>query len=228
MKSWKFVSLLSFASLLMASPQANAALISLDFDGLPAMVYVSGTPIPSSARLSDTYVSTYGVSFTSGSAYAAVVNLGAGHATSGTNGLGGSTQSGTLTYDRSNPIVATFYDPTNPTTKGVTDFVSLRVDLGGDSRSITLNAYGIAGNLLASSTAVDTGGATLDVTAPGIHSVQFLGTTDIGGAAVDDFKFHAVSSVPEPQTSILFGVGIMSIFLNQFRRAKRGRRNTAA
>jgi hypothetical protein len=73
-------------TLLFATPLASASTIVLNFDDLSAMGFGAGTPIPVSAQLSTLYRNTFGVSFTSGSPYVAVVNLGFGHATSGTPG----------------------------------------------------------------------------------------------------------------------------------------------
>jgi hypothetical protein len=48
-----------------------------------------------------------------------------------------------LTYDRMNPITASFFDPNNPSLPAVTNFVSLRGDLIGTGQSITLNAFDV-------------------------------------------------------------------------------------
>jgi hypothetical protein len=179
--------------------QARAELIVIDFEGLSAMTFISGNPIPPSARLSDAFLFTHGVKFSSGSPYVAVVDLGVGHATSGTNGIGGSTPTGVLTYDRQFPIVVSFFDPSDPSMPAVTDFVSVRGDLQGSGQSITLNAFDVDGNLIASFTTTDDGGATLSVSAPGIHSVQFLGTQDVvGGVALDDLTFNRVTPAGPP------------------------------
>jgi hypothetical protein len=177
--------------------------IVLDFEGLTAMPPQSGRPIPPQARLSDAFLATHGVRFSSGSPYVAVVDLGPGHATSGVNGIGGSTATGILTYDRMNPIVASFFDPNNPSSRAVTNFVSVRGDLIGTGQSITLKAFDVNGRLIASATGDDTGGATLAVTSPGIHSVQFLGTQDFGGVALDDFTFNPVTPFPD----LVHGIG---------------------
>jgi hypothetical protein len=182
-----------FCSLGAARIQAEP--IVLDFEGLTAMPHTSiQTPIPLQARLSDAFLPIHGVKFSSGSPYVAVVDLGLGHATSGVNGIGGSTPTGLLTYDRMYPIVASFFDPNNPSMPAVTDFVSVRGDLAGDGQSITLNAFDVNGSLIASFTVPDSGGATLSISAPGIHAVQFLGTQDLGGVALDDFTFNPVTS----------------------------------
>jgi len=174
--------------------QARAQLVVIDFDGLSAMPFFDiQNPIPANARLSDAFLLTHGVRFSSGSPYVAVVDLGVGHATSGTNGIGGSTPTGALTYDHHFPIVVSFFDPSDPTQLAVTDFVSVRGDLHGAGQSITLDTFDVNGNLIASFTTTDVGGATLSISAPGIHSVQFLGTQDQGGVALDDLTFNSVT-----------------------------------
>ena len=94
------------------------------------------------------------------------------------NGIGGSTPHGILTYDREWPVVFTFVDPQNPTMPAVTNFVSVRGDLVGDSgMEVILNAYDVNGVLVDSDQAFDSGGETLTVTGSGIHRVEFLGST---------------------------------------------------
>src|SRR5262245_3692883 len=142
------------------------------------------------------------------------VSLGSVFTTSGINGIGGSTPKGILTYDRSFPIVATFFDPGAPGTPAITDFVSLRIDQLGDSGlSVTLEAFDLDGVLVDSFSIDDISGSTLEVSAPGIHSVRFLGTNDIGGAGVDDFTFSAVVPVPEPTSATLLALGLALLAL---------------
>ncbi|HEU0009438.1 MAG TPA: PEP-CTERM sorting domain-containing protein [Verrucomicrobiae bacterium] len=185
--------------------EAGAA--TIDFESLAGMDNAI-VPVPAASQLSDQFLSTLGVSFSSGSPYVAVVNLGLFHATSGINAIGGSTPGGLLTYDGAFPIVATFFDPNHPATAATTDFVSLRIDLVPTSgQNVTLNAFDLNGQLITSFVTPDASGATLQVSAPGIHSVQFIGTMDISGAAVDDFTFNPVVPVPEPSTIFLLLVG---------------------
>lgn len=198
------------------APRGGAAApIVLDFEGVGAMNYLPyGVPIPSAARLASQFLSTVGVQFRSGSPYVAVVALGVGHATSGVNGLAGSTATGLLTYDGSAPLVASFFDPTAPLIAATTDFVSVRLDLQGTSGlSVTLRAFDVHGALLAAVTSPDVGGATLHVAMPGIHSVQYVGTVSFNGAAIDDFAFNpvtpVVTAVPEPSTCLLIGTGVV-------------------
>src|SRR5215510_4339052 len=144
--------------------QARAQLRVIDFEGLVAMPFLDiNHPIPLSARLSDAFLLTHGVKFSSGSPYVAVVDLGVGHATSGRNGIGASTPTGALTYDRNFPIVVSFFAPGDPSRPAVTNFVSMHVDLQGEGQSITLNAFGVDGNLISSFTTKNVRGATLTI-----------------------------------------------------------------
>jgi len=179
---------------MFVADQASAQLMHIDFEGFSAMPFLDiQHPIPPNARLSDAFLFTHGVRFSSGSPFVAVVDLGVGHATSGTNGIGGSTPEGLLTYDKNFPIVMSFFDPNDPSRPAVTDFVSVRGDEHGEGQSITLKAFDVDGNLIAFFTTTNVGGETLSVSAPGIHSVQFLGTEDHHGVALDDLTFNSVT-----------------------------------
>jgi hypothetical protein len=209
------------AALLATAQLASASTITLDFDSLPSMDYNAGASIPDAAQLSTQYLTTYGVSFTSGSSYVAVVNLGVGHATSGTNGVGGSTPDGILTYAQQYPITATFFDPSNPSVAATTNFVSLRGDLrGSPSQLVTLNAYDVNNQLIATFTTADVGGETLSAAASGIHSIQFLGSVaDVPGVAVDDFTFNSVTApVPEPSTWAMMILGFIGLGFLAYRK----------
>jgi hypothetical protein len=187
----------------IALPAASQPVV-IDVEQFSGMNYNSGQPIPEFARLSDELAATDGVLFSSGAGYVAVVALGIGHATSGINGIGGSTPDGILTYDRQWPVVFRFVDPQNPAAPAVTDFVSVRGDLWANSGMVVvLNAYDVGGTLIASDQAYDSGGETLIVAAPGIHRVEFLGTHDWCGVALDDLSFDPVTPSPTavaPQT----------------------------
>ncbi len=181
-------------------PCPPPGLIVIDFENIPAMPHQQVlSPIPGSAQLSDRFLTTHGVRFSSSSNFVPVVFLGAGHATSGVNGIGCSTADGRLSYARENPIFITFFEHDNPNTPAITDFVSVRGDLAGyPSQQMTLNAYDDRGRLVDSMTRTDEGGTVLSVSGHGIHSVEFIGTLDYGGVAIDDVSFHPVTSIPVP------------------------------
>ena len=130
--------------------------------------------------------------FASLSDYIAVVVLGAGHATSGTLGIGGTTAAGALSY--SAPIRVTFWDPANSATQGITNFVQIRGDLIPISGTVTMRVFDPLGALLATVTVPDIGGSTLTYNGANVHSVEITGSS--ATVAFDDLQFGAVSAVP--------------------------------
>jgi hypothetical protein len=191
--------------LVLVALPASGDTVVIDFEEFYGMFSWSGEPIPEAARLSDQLADTYGVVFSSGAPYVAVVALPEGAAPSGINAIGGSTPDGILTYDREWPVVFTFVDPEHPTLPATTDFVSVRGDLWGDSgMGVILNAYDIDGHLVDSDQQYDSGGETLTVTGPGIHRVEFLGSYDTRGVALDDLTFNPVEH-PVPVKSQTWG-----------------------
>jgi hypothetical protein len=112
--------------------------------------------------------------------------LGAGHATSGLNGIGGVNVSNVLKYN--SPVVITFNVPGSPATPGVTDFVSLRGDTLPATGRATMEAFDAEGTLLATVSAPDrSGGLTLTIAMPRIHSVRV--TLTLSNIAYDDLRF---------------------------------------
>ena len=206
--SWKLIAALVINSLSSGAAQA----VLVDFEGLSGMPFTpSGTAIPISSQISDQYLATDGVLFSSdNSPFIAAVNLGTEHATSGTIGVGGSDSLGSLSYSGTF-FKATFFDPSNITDTGVTDFVSVRTDLVrfiDRVESVTFSAFDINGNLLGLSTQDDTGGLLLSLAFDGIHSVTFSG---VSASALDDFTFNTVTpaNVPIPAAFWLFGTGVL-------------------
>jgi hypothetical protein len=184
---------------------AGATPVTVDFEGLTAMTFFTGNPVPIAARLSNEYASTKGIVFSSGSPYIAVVSLGGGHATSGVNGFGGTSAGGLLDYGA--PVTFTFVWPGNSSVPAVTDFVSVRGDLHGGGGTTTLHAYDLAGTELGHVTLTDTGGTTWSISAPGIHSARWDGSPDPAGSGIaqDDVSFNPVIAVPEPMGAALVG-----------------------
>lgn len=184
--------------------------ITINFDNLSGGMgfTLTGQPVPSEAQISDRFLETSGIVFGSDSSGVALVNLGFGHAASGSNGIGAN-NNGILSY--SHPIFASFFLPSNPSVKAVTNFVSITPDRWPDpTKSLLLEAFGVDGNLLGSFSAFDP--SPLSIAVEGIHSVKITGN---GTAAFDDFTFDDVApavseSVPEP-TSV-FGLLVLGAF----------------
>jgi len=188
--------------------------VLVDFEsitGITGMTNSPGNPIPGSSQLHN-QLSSLDVLFTSGSSYVAVVNLGSAHATSGVNGIGGSTSGGDLTYNQNFPITVSFFDNGNTSVPLTTDFVSIRGDDHTTSSDLVyLYAFDIDDNLIDSDTAIDdfqpgTGvSLMLQVSTPGIHYVQFGIVGEGASVAFDDLRFNA--PVPEPATLSLLVLG---------------------
>lgn len=189
-----------------AIAQAN---VLIDFEGLSGMPS-GNTVVPVQSQLSDQFLSTQGVSFRSqDQSFVAVVQLGSGHAASGINGIGGVRADGRLFY--SQPIIASFFLPGDASTMAVTDMVSVRGDLIGTNQGVYLRAFDVNGIQIASDTEVDVNGvgATLSVSAAGIHSVSFF--SQANNVAFDDFQFGTLTAVPEPSSVAMMGLGILGL-----------------
>ncbi len=174
-------------------PAPNAPRQTIDFEGLAGAGFNEGGTIFPEDTLSDHFLRTDGVTFRSGSGvpYIAVVNLGLGHAPSGTIGIGGMSSATILDY--ATPIIAEFFLPNDPTTPAATDFVSITADEIGLSGNIVLEGYDANGQLLATTSAVDLNGPTLSLAVPGIHSIKILGTSS---TAFDDLTFAQLYAAP--------------------------------
>ena len=181
--------------------------------GLIPIDFVEDTPVTLQARVTTQY-GNLGVLFEN----AALVNLGLGHATSGTNGLAGISALGTVDYG--SPVIFTFVDPLNNALPWVTNHFAISTDqAGGSLNTITLSAYGVTGNFLGSVSHVETGGSvTLELQGiGGIHTVIVSSTLMnhfSGGMGLDDVRFGPVSptAVPEPGSFALTGIGLACLY----------------
>ena len=203
-----------FAFALSGSGNATT---SLSFEGplppgLVATSYLQGTAVPNAARVTDQYLSTGLV--ISG---AALVNLGVGHAPSGTNGLAGIDGNGNLDYD--SPLTFSFFMPGNGGVAGTTDYFAYSADLGGGSGNIlTISAYDLLGVLLGQVSFVETGTFTSPLVLSGFgqfHSITVdhtLFNTSSGGIGIDLVTYGDVTtSVPEPGTLTLLSLGLAGL-----------------
>jgi hypothetical protein len=215
----KVVVTLCVSALACYGTVASAA-TTLNFESLAGNSYVNGSPVASASRLSDQLIATHGVRFTSSGGFASVVDLGIGHAVSGSIGLAGSTADGRVSYANTDSIEISFWNPANTSQRFETDSVSLRGDLWGSGQTISLKAFDRNGNFLAQVSAVDSGGTLLSISAVGIHSVIFSGVADpvSGGVGIDDLSFGALT-IPAP-SMLLPTVGGL-IWISRRRRARR-------
>ncbi|MEI6261329.1 MAG: hypothetical protein WCR46_15680 [Deltaproteobacteria bacterium] len=168
------------AVIFLFSGVVQADSIRLNFDSLTGMSFRgTGQYVPELSKLYS--VPEYGIHFSSDTNYVAVVNLGVGHATSGTNGVGGVDSSGKLNYGI---ITMKFFDPEtgNPAT---TDYVSLRLDQWGGGPSQVMQAFGVDGKLIEEVISNDIGGTQLKIASSGIHSV-------IAPGDFDDLEFNTI------------------------------------
>ncbi len=226
----KFRTLASLVAISTMSVPAVATTL-ITFDTLPDMPNAPGTIVPVGARLSDQLVATFGVSFSSGAGYVAVVNhtpLCVTCTPTPLNIIGGTNSGNALSY--STAITAAFFNPADPSAQATTDFVRVLGDwvpLG--SGTVTMNIFDAAGNLLGSVSDDDIGpigqGPELSFSMAGIHRVEFFSNNATVG--FDNFEFgnlvFATSAVPEPGTWAMMLVGFAAIGL-AFRRRPRNLR----
>jgi hypothetical protein len=208
-----------------ALPGAAAATTVLTFDSHAATGNSPGSPVPLAAQLSADYLASDGVVFSSGGGYAAVVDHVPGCipcTPTPPNILGGTNANGALDY--SAIIRASFFLPANTSLMATTNFVRVLADqypLG--SGTVYLEAYGLLGNLIASTSAPDVGaiGTVIDlnIAANGIHSVRFY--SDNATVGFDNFEFGNLAAVvPEPSTWAMLIVGMGCIGAAMRRRRK--------
>lgn len=212
------------ASALVALPaQANTI---ITFETLPGMGNSPGAAVPAGSQLSTQFLASDGVSFSSGAGYAAVVDhvpgCGATCTPTPPNIIGGTAANGTLNYGV--PITAAFFSTANTAVKATTGFVQVLGETFPDGSTVTLEAYGLAGNLLGSASASEGAvfgqGATLSLTLAGIHSVRFY--SNGGTVGFDNFEFgDLAAAVPEPASwaMMIAGFGIAGMALRRRERA---------
>lgn len=176
--------------------------------------YAAGGGVEAAAQLTNQYQSV-GVLFNTigGAGYAALINLGAGHATSGTNGIGPVASTNTLDYTL---VLDIFFVVPGTNTPAVTGNVAISGDQIPIPGNLNFSAYDVNGGLLASGTAPDTAGGVYSLTAAGIHEFRISSTS--GTVAYDDLTFgtpvapRAPSSpdaTPEPASIVLTGIGLL-------------------
>jgi hypothetical protein len=200
----------------------NAVGITLDFESVPGVTpdpdFGDGGSAPASARLNNQLLSTFGVLFRTeipNPDYIALINLGVGHATSGSIGIGSVNVADQNKYEL--PMLISFFDPANTSTMAVTDFVSIRGDLWPNGGMVTMQAFDPHGVLLGSTSLVDNGGTVLSLSVANIQSVRI--TETVSTVAWDDLTFNPLVPVPEPGSVVLLGLGAVALmFARRLRR----------
>jgi len=168
-------------------------------NGLTAMVNSPGTAVPLASQLTNQYLASSGVSFTSLAGYAALVNHGAGNPTASIpNIIGGTTSDGRLNYN--DAITISFFDIANTSIKAVTDSFKIQGDwvpLG--TGQVFATAFDADGNQLASTSDTDNkvfgvSGPVLQFSIAGIHSVVISGNN--GTVGFDQLEYGTLLAVP--------------------------------
>ena len=204
----------TLAVAIAVSAQPLGAQTLVNFDLFTAVSLFPGTSVTAASQLGSQLLGL-GVRFSSSSSYVAVVNLGAGHATSGANGIGGTTAAGTVSY--AEPIRISFWDPANITTRGITTFVRIRGDRIPVGGTISMMLYDPLGMLLSTVTVPDAVGAMLTYTGVNVHSAELTSTNN--QVAFDDLEFGPITAVagipgnpsvvPEPSAMALLCGGML-------------------
>ncbi len=199
----------SLALALGGQAQANT-LITFEEAGITAMSNSPGSVVPAGAQLSDLFLATLGVSFSSGAGYAAVSDHGYPALTpTPPNILGGANADGTLNYGA--PISAAFFSTLNTSVFATTNYVRVLGDLFPlGSGTVTLKAYNVLGTEIGSVTDDDISeGPVLALNVAGIHSVSFFGSS--GTVGFDNFEFGDLTAVPEPATWTMMLAGFAGL-----------------
>ena len=193
---------------------------TITFDNPPAGLapnssFIAGTPVDSDAQLTNQF-ENLGVIFATigGAPNAALVDLGTGHAVSGTNGIGAVNLVNSMeVLDYALDIDIQLVVP-GTLTPAVTDSISIQGDEIPSFGQVFFSAYDSLGNLVASGQATDTGGTVFGLSAPGIHEFRLHSMN--GDVAYDNLVFDtptapsSLSGVPEPSGLGLFGLLLLA------------------
>jgi hypothetical protein len=179
---------------------------------VPNSSFIAGTSVDADAQLTNQFESLGAIFNTiGGSPYAALIDLGTGHAVSGTNGVGTVSSANTLDYTLDLDILLVVPGTLTP---AVTDTISIRGDEIPSFGNVIYSAYDTLGNLVASGVTQDQGGSTFSLSAPGIHEFRLHSVN--GDVAYDDLVFDTPvapsptgpSGAPEPATLGLSGLAL--------------------
>ena len=190
----------------MFLPCLATASAVLDFEGplpggLTPTSFFQGAVVPSSARVTDQFLSQ-GVVISN----AAVVAGGIGHSASGVNSLAGVDSSGQINYDQA--VSFSFYEAGDLARPATTDFFAYSADLGGGSgNTITISAFDEVDTLIGQVSYLESGTFASPLVLSGFgqfHRItvdQTLIDTQSGGIMIDLVQFGDIvplGAVPEP------------------------------
>ena len=219
MKNSKFLNLIftvALSSTFVSGAHATVITFEELSSGLTAMTNAVGAAVPASSQLTNQYLSSNGVAFTSLAGYAALVNHGSGNPSASIpNIIGGTTFGGNLNYN--SPITISFFDVANTSIKAVTNAFLIQGDwfpLG--SGQVFATAYSAEGIELGSTSDTDNkifgvSGPKLQFSFDGIHSVVISG--DNGTVGFDQLEYGDltpvnVATVPVPAALVLMLSGL--------------------
>jgi hypothetical protein len=224
----EFIHLLSLTLALSTFSVAYADPTTITFDNnlppglVPNSSFIEGSPVDADAQVTNQFANL-GVTLSTvgGAPYAALIDLGVGHAPSGTNGIGAVNSAGNLDYAADLDI---FLVVPGTNTPAVTDYIAIQGDEIPSFGEVFYTAYDVNGNLIASGNAIDEAGETYSLSAAGIH--EFRLHSAHGDVAYDNLTFDtpaapggSSSATPEPDTLGLSGlVGAAVLFFRAFRR----------
>lgn len=195
---------------------ATAQATTITFDNpptglVPNSSFFEGSPVDADAQLTNQFENLGAIFTTAGGAdYAALIDLGVGHAVSGANGIGAVNSSGDLDYAEDLDI---FLVVPGTLTPAVTDSISISGDEIPSFGNVVFSAYDVHGNLIASDTAIDTGGNAYTLSVPGIH--EFRLHSAHGDVAYDNLVFDTPTAlstpgVPEPSSIALLAAPMIA------------------
>lgn len=220
---WSYAVLTSATFLVLGTAAQGG---SIDFDtnlpgGLTGNAYCQGCPVSASSEVTDQFESLGAIFSTSGGAsFAALIDLGSGHAVSGTNGIGSVNTSDNVDYTKDLDI---FLVVPGTLTPAVTDSISIQGDEIPSGGQVYFTAYDTLGNLVASGSATDTAGGTYALSASGIHEFRLHSAN--GDVAYDNLVFDTPTApsnmpgVPEPASLVPMGLALAAAWVGKrFRR----------